>query len=153
MVPTKNIRFDCYLNRFKAQNQTQFINLFSRQLSSVCDVDQETLTYLISSRIDQGELQFSDGSCVIDLQSVAIKKPALVLSTAEEPLHIADHKPVDLIAAVVSSKKCATTHLQKLSKVSRLLRSADFCEEVRACKDDAAMELMFMPSQKLVDAA
>ncbi len=153
MAPIKNLRFDCYLNRFKAQNEMQFVSLFSRQLASVCETEQETLSHLISSRIDQGELSFSDGGCVIDLQSLAIKKPALVLTTMEDPLKIGDHKPVDVIAAVLSCRKCGAGHLQKLSKISRLLRSEEFCDEVRACHDTDSMELMFMPGHKLVDAA
>lgn len=155
MVPAKKIRFDCYLNRFKAKNEREFSNLIARQLSYICDVDPELLSELILDKVQNADLQFVDGAAVFDIKSSCIKTPAVLLATLDAPLTLGEEhvKPFDVVAGVVSDSKAGTTHLQKLSKVSRLIRSKDFCDTVRACENVDSMELLFTPAHKLVNAA
>ncbi len=155
MVPIKNLRFDCYLNRFKAQNQKQFTDVIARQMTSVCHADRDQISELLNDKLDQSERVFIEGATVIDVQSELISEPAMVLGTLQKPLSLpfAGNTPFDVVSVVLSTPECGSTHLQKLSKVSRLLRAEEFCAKVRSCSSEESMEILFMPAHKLVKVA
>lgn len=155
MVLIKNIRFDCYLNRFQAQNERQFARVLARQLASACDSDTQVLSDMLLSKVENADLQFVDGVSILDIQSSEIKRPAVFLATLETPLGLREdgQKPFDVVAGVVSDSASGPAHLQKLSKISRLLRSQAFCEEVRSCESVESMEVLFMPEHKIFKAA
>lgn len=155
MVPVKNIRFDCYLNRFKAQNERQFANMVARQLASACGSDSDVLSDMLLSKVERLEVQIVDGAVVLDIQSDEIKTPVSLIGTLDTPLDLGESglRPFDVVAGVFSNSESGATHLQKLSKVSRLARSQDFCEKLRSCESVESMEVLFMPGQSVIRAA
>ena len=50
-----------------------------------------------------------------------------------------DNKPVDLIFLLLAPESAGADHLNALATVSRLLRSADLCKDLRAAPDAAAL--------------
>lgn len=155
MVPVKNLRFDCYLNRFKVQNQKQIVDRLVCELSAVTKTGSQTLSDLLDARLHKFDHNAGRGISIIDIKSAVIAKPVLLIGTLDTPidLNAVDQKPIDIVAGVFSTPRCGTAHLQKLAKISRLLRLEDFCTALRACEDVDAMEVLFMPDQKWVQAA
>lgn len=155
MVSEKSIHFDCYLNRFKAQNAKQFSTVIARQLASVCGSDSEVLSHLVLSKVESSEIQLIDGASIFDIQSPKIEEPAIMLATLASPIILGDdgQKPFDIVAGVVSDSQSGPAHLQKLSKISRLLRSQNFRDKVRSCDSVESMEVLFLPGQNSVKAA
>jgi len=50
-----------------------------------------------------------------------------------------DDKPVDLVFLLLAPEAAGADHLHALATVSRLLRNAKLCEELRKAKDEAAI--------------
>ncbi len=48
-----------------------------------------------------------------------------------------DEKPVDLVFLLLAPEAAGADHLQALASVSRLLRNAKLCEQIRKAKGDA----------------
>lgn len=155
MVPAKNIRFDCYLSGLKAQSFKPLCEAMSARLSPLCGVQAGVLSRMIQEREESGNMQTLARALVVDVQSVSIKAPAMILCALDPVAGFSGQgaEPVEIVAGVLSTRACGPRHLQKLSKVSRLVRSDGFCDSVQSCADAEAMAMMFMPDQKLVSAA
>ena len=63
-----------------------------------------------------------------------------------------DDKPVDLIFLLLAPEAAGADHLQALATVSRFLRDAKLCEQLRKAKDAAAMYKLLTDTQ-IVQAA
>jgi len=50
-----------------------------------------------------------------------------------------DDKPVDLVFLLLAPESAGADHLHALATVSRLLRDAKLCEQLRKAKDEAAL--------------
>ena len=63
-----------------------------------------------------------------------------------------DDKPVDLIFLLLAPESAGADHLHALSAVSRLLRNATLCDQIRTAKDEAAIYRLLTEAQS-VEAA
>jgi PTS system nitrogen regulatory IIA component len=70
-----------------------------------------------------------------------LKKVFGFFARMEKPVgfEAVDDKPVDLIFLLLSPEGAGADHLQALATVSRLLRDAKLCEQLRKAKDTAAI--------------
>ena len=55
----------------------------------------------------------------------------------------ADGKPVDLVFMLLAPEEAGADHLHALATVSRTLRNAGVCEQLRKAKDAAAISALF----------
>src|SRR6202044_1980928 len=55
------------------------------------------------------------------------------------PLEAIDDKPVDLVFLLLAPESAGADHLHALATVSRLLRDAKLCEQIRGAKDEATI--------------
>lgn len=64
-----------------------------------------------------------------------------------------DGEPVDLIALLISPKKDGPFHLQRLARLSRLLRDQNLCYALRSADShDALQALLFGPAHRRLAA-
>ena len=64
--------------------------------------------------------------------------------TAPVEFESLDGKPIDLVFVLLSPEEASADHLQALATVSRVLRDALLCEQVRRAKNDADVYKLFM---------
>jgi PTS system nitrogen regulatory IIA component len=58
-----------------------------------------------------------------------------------------DDKPVDLVFLLLAPEAAGADHLQALATVSRFLRDAKLCEQLRKAKDEAALYKLLTDTQ------
>jgi PTS system nitrogen regulatory IIA component len=69
------------------------------------------------------------------------------------PFEAIDDKPVDLVFLLLAPESAGADHLQALATVSRLLRDAKLCEQLRQAKDAAALYKLLTETTPSVQAA
>jgi PTS system nitrogen regulatory IIA component len=69
------------------------------------------------------------------------------------PFEAIDDKPVDLVFLLLAPESAGADHLQALAMVSRLLRNAKLCEQLRQAKDAAALYKLLTETASAMQAA
>ncbi|NDE90456.1 MAG: PTS IIA-like nitrogen-regulatory protein PtsN [Alphaproteobacteria bacterium] len=63
-----------------------------------------------------------------------------------------DEKPVDLLFMLLAPHDAGADHLKALAKVSRMFRQKEFCEKLRAAKDNKALYALLSEGEEDVEA-
>lgn len=155
MNSQKNIRFDLYIPKMKAQTQGRVFESLATEVESGCGVQAPVLMDIFQMRLAQRTFGMGDGVAIFDVKSSIIKAPVMVLSTLDQDVDFdaLDAKPVDIMAAVISPADDVSSHLQKLAGISRMLKNDSLCHALREARDADAMRVLFMPTQDWMVAA
>ncbi len=155
MAISRQIHFDLYLARVKAQSKHRAFEILAEEASPLAMTSCDELINVFEKRMSERNAGVGGGVAVFDVKSPYIQKPVTALVTLDQAVEYgaSDHAPVDVIAAVLSPLSFGPKHLQKLAGVSRLMRSDDLCEAMREAKDIDALRVLFMPNQGWMVAA
>lgn len=81
-----------------------------------------------------GSTALGHGVAIPHIRTNLYKKPVLAVITLEKGVDFGaeDHRPVDIIFALIAPTECSNEHLQLLAECSALLVSNRFRESIRA---------------------
>ena len=155
MSLSKELEFDLYLSRIKAQSQQKVFEELGTEVCPLCGVREETMRDAITQRLSERTFGMGDGVAIFDLRDPFIKRPVSVIATLEHDVDFKalDDKPVNIIAAILSPQSDGPKHLQRLSVLSRVMRSEKLQEALRDVSSEDEMRALFMPSQDWMVAA
>lgn len=153
---TKDIHVDLVLLDLKT-------NTPKHTLQSICS---EICTYyvpcmpnmLLDRLLDQEEIGSSgigDGVAIPHLRMHYLSRPFVAFARLSSPIdfNAIDHKPVDLICILLSPYSDGPVHLQRLSGLTRLMKSYDFADKLRTTNDADAVRSLFMAPEGWMLAA
>lgn len=119
--------------------------LFETIAKIVCD-DQLSLSYdqvldHLIAREKLGSTGLGQGIAIPHCRVADCTQPLGTLLTLAEPIPFdaPDDQPVDLLFVLLVPEKAHQQHLDILATVARLFSQADFCEHLRAARDDRAL--------------
>lgn len=155
MSIAKELRFDVFLPRLKAQSQQKVFDVLAHETAYHSQTDESTLREVFDRRLSERTFGMGDGIAIFDVKSTKIKRPVMVMGTFEHELDFdsLDGRPVDIMVAVISPYTDGPRHLQKLASISRVMKSRDLCTALREARNIDQMEVLFMPSQDWMIAA
>lgn len=142
----KDFCVDVFIAGLKSQTQKRVFEEVAQSVSNTCFCPIVDLNRIFERRLSERTFGMESGVSVFDVQSSLVKKPIVVLATLENKLDFKalDGSLVDIVAAVISPRNEAGTHLQKLSWISRLLHDQNLCGALRSAKDEDAMRVLFL---------
>jgi PTS system nitrogen regulatory IIA component len=122
----------------------QIANQATRQTRINHDFLYDVLCYL--NKVDNPGI--GHGLAVPQGRIASIHEPLHILATLNNPTDFdsLDHQPVDLLFAVLSPQKDVKGHLSRLAYVSRLLKDSTFCDCLRGCDSEEALQAVFLNS-------
>ncbi|MGH1374774.1 MAG: PTS sugar transporter subunit IIA [Alphaproteobacteria bacterium] len=151
----KELDFDLFLARLKAQTQDRAFELLAEHSAALCGTEVSVLRKVFARRLSERTFGMGDGISIFDVKSEKIKSPVLAMLTFDQDIdfNALDNKPVNVMAAVISPRSSGPFHLQRLASISRVLRAQELCDALRDARDEDAMRVLFMPSQDWMIAA
>ena len=147
MSANDNLMFDTILPELKAQSQKQAISALCEYAARGTGLDAEKLaSRLMSIERTESCSGIGGGIVVLHLVSKEITKPYTVFARASQKVDYdtVDGEPVDLFALVLSPEAEGPYHLQRLARITRMLRDQDLCHKLRNVDNaDALQALLF----------
>lgn len=132
---------EAVLPRLEATSKKQVLQDMAAHAAAVVGLDSHSVIDVLWEREKLGTTGIGSGIAiphgrVPGLQTVRGFFCRLAAPVAYESV---DDRPVDLIFLLLAPEQAGADHLHALAMVSRLLRSAKLCEELRNAKDQAAL--------------
>lgn len=155
MMNAKDLDFDLFMPRMNAQTQKRVFDLLTFSISTKFGISKVGLGDAIDKRLAERTFGMGDGISVFDLKTSYVKRPIMAICSFEHKVNFdaLDGQPVDVMAALISPLSDGPKHLQKLSMISRAMRSQELCTALRDANDQDMMRALFMPSQDWMIAA
>jgi PTS system nitrogen regulatory IIA component len=129
----------------KAGSKKQLLLRLADSLAAATGQESREIFDRLTEREKLGSTGMGDGIAIPHARIQGLDRVYAVFATLSEPVDFEsiDGKPVDLICALMAPQDAGADHLTALAKVSRLLRSKEFCLRARgASSEDAVMSLI-----------
>lgn len=138
---TESLRFDQILFNVRAANRRQALDAVSAQAAQACGLDAAPLAARLWERDMQATSGVGDGLAIPHMKLKNLRAPFLLIARLHQAVDFAalDDVPVDLIVLLLSPEKDGNIHLQRLSRLSRLLRDDAFRALLRGAESEDAL--------------
>lgn len=155
MSITANLTFDIILSKIKVGNQKQIFNIIANEACKLCGGDSDVISSLFENKSNEVIFNMDSDVAIFDIISEEITSPLLAIMTLDKPIKFSslNNRRVNIVAAVLSPSSYGTRHLQRISTLSRVMRSHDLCTALNDINDTDTMRALFMPTQNWLAAA
>lgn len=125
--------FDIILSDRKSNNRRQVFQYLAAELSKTIGLREQLLADRLLDKNRQANCSIGGGVAVADLRLSSLTAPMTVLVrlTHKVDFEASDSQDVDIVALMLSPERDGPQHLARLSKLSRSLRDAQFCDSLR----------------------
>ncbi len=147
---------DLILPDLKASKVSQIYQHLSTRISDLTGFPARTLLTQLNSREEQASSGIGEGVAIPHLRLPTLKKPFIAFVRLQRPIDFkaVDDMPVDLMMMLLSPGGDGPHHLRRLSRISRLMRSPELLDDLRAAIDAESMRNMLAHgNQRLLAAA
>lgn len=130
---------DAIIPELKVPNQKQAFQVLCEYAAREIGLDQKKLlTRLLAWERKTAASGIGNGVAIPHLVLEEISKPFMLFARAPQKIiyDAVDGAPVDLIFMILSPESDGPFHLQRLARISRMLRNHALCESLR-CADNA----------------
>ncbi|MCF8496117.1 MAG: PTS sugar transporter subunit IIA [Alphaproteobacteria bacterium] len=140
----ENSRIDLVHPRIRPKTAHQIFDGFAEELSALSDCSNHFLKQVFSAPETNFRASLHEGTALVDLQIHGPRRSVIALATLEEPL---DFMPLaegsaDIVCFILSPQTDGAVHLRTLSRLSRLLKNTDFCENIRKMPDAETIRML-----------
>ncbi len=138
---TKDIRVDLIIPNMKVSNRTQALETLAEKVAPLANITEAELLEHITGGDDTANSGIGDGVAIPHARLNQLDKPFVVLARLDDSIAYdsVDEEPVDLICMVLSPAQEGPSYLQRLSRISRLLRRKELRQQLYNAKDADAM--------------
>src|SRR5690606_31384623 len=111
----------------------QSFQFIAGELARIIGIGERVLSDRLLDKDRQANCSIGAGVAVADLRLSSLTQPLCVLVRLcrQIDFEAPDGEAVDLIALMLSPERDGPQHLARLSKLSRQMRDADFCNGIR----------------------
>ncbi|MEM6781230.1 MAG: PTS sugar transporter subunit IIA [Pseudomonadota bacterium] len=148
----EKLRFNFILPNLDLAGKKQVFDVLASGFSENSDIKKSELVKAFLKQEAQSSSGIGDGIALPHLQIENINSPVSALIKLKRPIDFkgVDDTPVDIVCCVISPKADGPHHLRRLSRLSRLLRDSDFCDNVRNTDDIKQLQDLFLEYQKQI---
>ncbi|MFN3826510.1 MAG: PTS sugar transporter subunit IIA [Micavibrio sp.] len=147
---------DLVLPDLKATQVSQVYQALANKIDTITGFPARTLYSQMMNREGQASSGIGEGVAIPHMRLPKLTQPFIALARLNKGIdfNAVDDYPVDLIVMLLSPGGDGPHHLRRLARISRLMRSADLLEDLRAAADsDSIRALIEQGSQRLLAAA
>jgi len=128
---------EAVIPRLKATSKKQALEELAKQAAEITGLSERVIFDVLLERERLGTTGVGNGIAIPHGKLAELNQLYGVFARAEKPIPFEsiDDQPVDLIFLLLAPQNAGADHLKALARVSRLLRDATFCEQLRATKD------------------
>lgn len=142
---TEQIEFSDFLPGLRAIDKKQTIQNISWRIGRQTNAD---MTWIADQLLLSEEKQSSgigEGVAILHLKSTPLKEPFILLARLDAPIAFdaVDGRDVDILCAVLSPQMDGNLHLQRLSRVTRILLDPAIQEQIRSAHTEEDMQAIF----------
>ena len=144
-----DIHIDVVLPSKRITGRKQLFQVLSEEASKHTNIPPGIITSGLVEREKIGRSGIGDGVAIPHLKFHNLKRPFTIFMRLEKPIDYTsqDDKPVDLVCFLLSPEHEGPFNLRRLSRISRMLRNNDLCEEIRNTKDEQVIRSLLTHSQ------
>ena len=119
-----NIHIDLVITDINPSNKKQLYQDIADRAADMCNLPAQDLYGRFIDKEKQASSGVGDGVAIPHMKFRRLKEPCIILVRLSAPVDFAafDDRPVDLVCAILSPESEGPLHLQRLSRISRLLR-------------------------------
>jgi len=147
---------DAVIPELKAANQKQAFQVLCDYAAKHCGLDsKKLLSRLLAWERKTVSSSLGSGVAIPHLVMEEIDAPFTLFARASNKIiyNAVDGQPVDLIFMILSPESDGPFHLQRLARVSRMLRDPHLCRSLRgADTEDALHALLYDQEQRRMAA-
>lgn len=145
MTGSEVLFFDRIIPSLKANSQKQAFQQITEQAAKDTRLDaKRLLTRLLTWEGKSVSSGIGGGVAIAQLTARDLDTPYMLFARLPQMIgyNAVDGAPVDLIALLLSPKQDGPYHLQRLARLSRLLRDQNFCRRLRGAESKDALQAL-----------
>jgi PTS system nitrogen regulatory IIA component len=143
------------LEGVKAQSKKRLIGDLAAQVAKAAGLDVNVVFETLWEREKLSSTGVGQGIAIPHGRMAKLDRIVGLFAHLDEAIDFEaiDEAPVDLVFVLLTPSDAGADHLKALARVSRLLRSAAFCEKLRAANDSAQLYALLTEPTAGVQAA
>lgn len=125
----------------KVSSKRQLLQLLSEKAAQLCDANEQEIFDVLLAREQLGSTGLGNGIAIPHGKIKGLDGVKAVFAKLTSPIGFdaVDDAPVDLVFMLLAPEGNGADHLKALSRVSRLLRSDNSVEQLRAASEAKAI--------------
>lgn len=133
METTAFLKEDALLPALKVAGKKQLLQEMSQLASRLTGVEAKTILDVLEERERMGSTGAGKGVAIPHGRLPGIDRVQGFFARLEKPIDFGsvDGQPVDLVFLLLTPSAAGPDHLKALSRVSRVLRNPETCEQIR----------------------
>lgn len=145
-----DIIFDAVLGDVYGSTQYQIFQRLAKEAAAFVNMDDDHFLNILMKAEAQSPAGIGGGVALPEVQIEGITEPVCIFMKLNKQVDFAslDNTPVDLVCLLLSPRKDGALHLKRLSRLSRLLRDASFCDIVRNIQNIDDIQSLFLEWQR-----
>lgn len=126
---------------FNATDKRDALSLLAHRVAPLCGLAADEIFESLSGRDRTLHSGIGEGVAIPHVRMKRIKKPFVTIARLTDaiPYNSADNEPVNLICMVLSPAQEGPAYLQRLSRISRLLRRKELRTQLLAARNENEM--------------
>lgn len=149
------VQFTHFLPHLNVANFEHLLQQLSWKIGAVTPLDMTWVYAQLIHFEKLGSSAIGGGVLIPHLKSTPLEKPLTLLATLNTGVDVAsdDEKPSDICAVLLSPEGDGPLHLQRLARITRLLRDENICAQIREAKTEDDLRATFTNFDMLQIAA
>lgn len=145
----EKLRFDFILTDIDLAGKKQVLETLAAGFAKITNKSEDIFLQAFLEQEITSPSGIGNGIALPHIQIAGIEQPLSALLKLKKPTDFKgiDDMPVDVICCVASPEADGPHHLRRLSRLSRLLRDTDFCDNLRELEDEEDLQNLFLESQ------
>ena len=135
---------DIALTNLTASNTKDLLTALSHHIAKIGHLSETAIFTRLAQKEKDQSSGTGEGIAIPHARLTHLDKPICLLATLKNTIdfNAPDNQPVDIICILLSPRTDGALHLQRLSKISRILKDKTLCTQIRNTKTD--QELMHL---------
>ncbi|MDD3289105.1 MAG: PTS IIA-like nitrogen regulatory protein PtsN [Alphaproteobacteria bacterium] len=132
---------DAVISRLEGTSKKQILQDMAARATSLLGIDDHSIFDALWEREKLGTTGVGGGIAIPHGRIAGLNQVRAFFARLKQPVDFeaVDKRPVDLVFLLLAPAEAGADHLHALATISRLLRDAKFCDELRAAKDKEAL--------------
>lgn len=133
----------------EAEDRVSALHQVAEKLGRLTSLDTQILEHSLEERERLGSTSVGSGFAIPHAKLRGLEDIVVILVRFSRELLFEHAKPVRMVAAVVSPPDQPAAHLQVLSQIARLLKHAEFCQElIEAPSEEDVIDVLEMAAAR-----
>ncbi len=137
--------FTHFLPQLQVNNFEHLLQQLSWKIGATTSLDMTWVYAQLMHFEKQSSSAIGGGVVIPHLKSTPLTTPVSLLTTLKSPIEMEsdDGRPIDICALILSPENDGNLHLQRLSRITRLLRDEELCQTLRTQETDESLRAVF----------